>query len=196
MNAPFYQFGLIGNGTALLFAVLIGIGFGYFLEQAGFGSSVKLARQFYFSDLTVFKVMFTAIVTAMLGLYWFSWLGFVDLSLVRVLPTFLVPQLVGGLVFGVGFVMGGYCPGTCCVAAVTGKMDGWIHFAGMLAGIFLFGELFPFIEDWYSSTAMGEITLSEYFNLSHEAVVSLIVGTALVGFYGAEKLENRFRTSA
>jgi len=194
MNAPFYQFGLFGNDTALLLAVPIGIGFGFFLEQAGFGSSVKLAQQFYLRDLTVFKVMFTAIVTAMLGLFWLSWIGFVDLSLVRVLPTYLFPQFVGGLVFGVGFVMGGYCPGTCCVAAVTGKMDGWIHLTGMFAGILLFGELFPFLGDWYSSTPMGEITLSQVFNLSHGTTVLLIVLAAIAGFYGAEKLEARFRS--
>jgi uncharacterized protein len=194
MNAPFYQFGLFGNDTALLFAVVIGIGFGFFLEQAGFGSSVKLAQQFYLRDLTVFKVMFTAIVTAMLGLFWLSWIGFIDLSLVRVLPTYLVPQFVGGLVFGVGFVMGGYCPGTCCVAAVTGKMDGWMHLIGMFAGILLFGELFPLIGDWYSSTPMGEVTLWQIFDLSHGTMVLLIVLAALGGFYGAGKLESRFRS--
>lgn len=194
MNAPLYQFGLFGNDTALLLAVPIGIGFGFFLEQAGFGSSVKLAQQFYLRDLTVFKVMFTAIVTAMLGLFWLSWIGFVDLSLVRVLPTYLIPQLVGGLVFGVGFVMGGYCPGTCCVAAVTGRMDGWIHLSGMFAGILLFGELFPFLESWYASTPMGEITLPQVFNLSHGTTVLLIVLAAIAGFYGAEKLEARFRS--
>jgi len=194
MNAPFYQFGLFGNETALLFAVVIGIGFGFFLEQAGFGSSVKLAQQFYFRDLTVFKVMFTAIITAMLGLFWFSWFGLIDLSLVGVLPTFLIPQLVGGLVFGVGFVMGGYCPGTCCVASVTGKMDGWIHLLGMFAGILLFGELFPLIGDWRSSTSMGEITLSQVLHLSHGTTVLLIVLVALAGFWGAENLEKRLRT--
>jgi uncharacterized membrane protein YedE/YeeE len=194
MNAPFYQFGLFGNETALLFAVVVGIGFGFFLEQAGFGSSVKLAQQFYFRDLTVFKVMFTAIITAMLGLFWFSWFGLIDLSLVRVLPTYLVPQLVGGLIFGVGFVMGGYCPGTCCVASITGKMDGWVHLMGMFAGIFIFGELFPYISNWYASTSMGEITLSQIFNLSHGAMVMLIVLLALLGFFGAEKLETHFRS--
>lgn len=194
MNAPFYQFGSFGNETALLLAIAVGVGFGFFLEQAGFGSSVKLAQQFYFRDLTVFKVMFTAIITAMLGLFWFSWLGLIDLSLVRVLPTFLVPQTAGGIIFGVGFVMGGYCPGTCCVASVTGKMDGWIHLLGMFAGIFLFAEIFPFIETWYSSTAMGEITLSEQFGLPHGMMVLIIVFVALAGFYGAEKLEARFRS--
>ncbi|MBI5216640.1 MAG: YeeE/YedE family protein [Ignavibacteriae bacterium] len=194
MNAPFYQLGLFGNDSALFLAIVIGIGFGFFLEQAGFGSSIKLAQQFYLRDLTVFKVMFSAIITAMLGLFWLSWLGFIDLSLVNILPTYLVPQLVGGLLFGVGFVMGGYCPGTCCVAAVTGKIDGWIHLFGMMTGIFLFGELFPIMSDWYSSTSMGDLTLQQVFNLSHGSVVLLIVLIALAGFYGAEKLEERFRS--
>lgn len=194
MHAPFYQYGLFGNETALLLAIVVGVGFGFFLEQAGFGSSVKLAQQFYFRDLTVFKVMFTAIITAMLGLFWLSWFGLIDLLLVRVLPTFLIPQTVGGIIFGIGFVMGGYCPGTCCVASVTGKMDGWVHLLGMFAGIFLFAEIFPYIEEWYSSTPMGEITLSEQFGLPHGTMVLIIVSVALAGFYGAEKLEARFRS--
>jgi uncharacterized protein len=191
MNAPFYQFGMFDSETALFVAFLIGIGFGFFLEQAGFGSGMKLAGQFYFRDLTVFKVMFTAIVTAMLGLFWLSWLGIVDLALIRVLPTYLVPQLVGGILFGVGFVMGGYCPGTCCVAAVTGRMDGWVHLVGMFAGIFLFAEVYPLISDWYSSTAMGQVTLSGIFNVAPGTMVFIIVAMALLGFAGAEYLEGK-----
>ncbi len=189
MNAPFFQFGMFDVDSALIIAFFIGIGFGFFLEQAGFGSGMKLAGQFYFRDLTVFKVMFTAIITAMLGLFWLSWLGFLDLSFVKVLPTYFIPQLVGGLIFGIGFVMGGYCPGTCCIAAVTGKMDGWIHLLGMFVGIFFFGEIYPFIAGWYNSTPMGETTLASLFNLPYGTMVFLIVTVALLGFYGAEKLE-------
>jgi uncharacterized protein len=192
MNAPFYQFGMFDLETALTIAFVIGIGFGFFLEQAGFGSGMKLAGQFYFRDLTVFKVMFTAIITAMLGLFWLSWIGIVDLSLVKVLPTYLVPQLVGGIIFGVGFVMGGYCPGTCCIAAVTGRMDGWVHLLGMFAGIFVFAETYPLISDWYSSTAMGEVTLFQVFNLAPGTMVFIIVAIALLGFSGAEYLEKKF----
>ncbi len=193
MNAPFFQFGMFDVDTALVIAFFIGIGFGFFLEQAGFGSGMKLAGQFYFQDLTVFKVMFTAIITAMLGLFWLSWIGFIDLSLVRVLPTFLVPQLVGGIIFGVGFVMGGYCPGTCCIAAVTGRMDGWVHLLGMFAGIFVFAELYPLLAGWYSSTPMGEATLSQLFGLPPGTMVFIIVALALLGFIGAEKIEAKFR---
>ena len=95
-----------GTWLAYAFAVLAGFGFGFVLERAGFGSSRKLAAQFYFTDLTVFKVMFTAIVTAMLGVYWLSVFGFMDLSLVYLTPTFLAPQMVGGLILGAGFVVG------------------------------------------------------------------------------------------
>lgn len=194
--APFYRFGFFGEETSLAFAFLIGIGFGFFLERAGFGSASKLAAQFYGRDLTVFKVMFTAIVTAMLGLFWLGWSGFLDLSQVLVLPTFLIPQLVGGLVFGVGFVTGGYCPGTCSVAAATGKMDGWVHLVGMLAGILIFGELFPLLESFYHSTPMGQTTLDQLIGLPYGTTVFLLVVVALAGFYGAEQIEKRLRNQS
>ena len=132
-ESPFYQFGMFDLQTALTIAFVIGIGFGFFLGGR-FRKRHEARRSILSRDLTVFKVMFTAIITAMLGLFWLSWMGIVDLSLVRVLPTYLIPQLVGGVIFGVGFVMGGYCPGTCCVAAVTGRMDGWVHLLGMFEG--------------------------------------------------------------
>jgi hypothetical protein len=180
----------------LVFAFIIGIGFGFFLERSGFGSSTKLAAQFYGRDLTVFKVMFTAIITAMLGLFWLGWAGLVDLSLVNILPTFLMPQLVGGLIFGVGFVMGGYCPGTSCVAAVTGKMDGWVHLIGMMAGILVFGELFPALETFYASSSMGQTTLDGVLGVSYGTAVFSIVVLALGGFHFAEKIEQRFSSAS
>ncbi len=82
MNAPFYKFGAFGDEASPVVAFVIGIGFGFFLERAGFGSARKLVSQFYLTDLAVFKVMFTAIVTAMLGVFYLSWVGFLDLSLV------------------------------------------------------------------------------------------------------------------
>ena len=131
MNAPFFKFGLFGDETSLIVACAIGIGFGFFLEQAGFGSAKKLTDQFYFKDMAVFRVMFTAIVTAMLGLFYLAAVGWVDLSLVYIQPTYLWPQIVGGLLLGVGFVVGGYCPGTSLVALATGKVDALVFVAGI-----------------------------------------------------------------
>jgi len=191
MNAPFFKYGLFGDDVSLVIAFLIGIGFGFFLERAGFGSSKKLAAQFYFTDLTVFKVMFTAIITAMVGVYYLSVIGFVDLSLVYLTPTFLLPQIVGGLILGVGFVVGGYCPGTSCVAASTGRIDGMVYLLGIIFGIFVFGEVFPLVSNFYVSTPMGQITLPQISGLPYGLLVFLVVLMALGGFAGAEWVEKK-----
>jgi uncharacterized membrane protein YedE/YeeE len=189
--APFYEFGRFGDSASLIVAVLLGMAFGWFLERGGMGNARKLAGQFYFTDLSVLKLMFSAILTAMLGLFWLSWAGLLDLSRVYVPETFVAPQLVGGLIFGVGFATGGLCPGTSCVAAATGRRDGIALVLGMLAGVFVFGEAFPFIETFAESTARGAWTLPDAFGLSHGTVVGMIVAAALGSFAGAEWLERR-----
>lgn len=196
MNAPFFKFGLFGDDVSLIVAFVIGIGFGFFLERAGFGSGRKLAAQFYFTDLTVFKVMFTAIITAMVGLFWLSWVGFVDLSLVYITPTYIVPQIVGGLILGMGFVVGGYCPGTSCVAAATGKLDAFVYLGGIIVGIFVFGEVFPLVAGFYESTPMGQVTIPQYFGISYGIMVFLVVLMAIGGFAGASWVEKKFATKA
>jgi uncharacterized membrane protein YedE/YeeE len=194
MNAPFYKFDLISQDLSLLIALVIGIGFGFFLERGGLGSSTKLAAQFYFRDLTVFKVMFTAIITAMLGLYWLSWFGLLDLTLVYVNPTYILPQLLGGLIFGVGFVTGGLCPGTCLVSTSTGRIDGMFTLIGIFFGIFLFGETVSFFYDFLYSTSAGQITIPQLLNIPHSVVLLLIVVLAITGFAGAEALEKNILT--
>jgi uncharacterized membrane protein YedE/YeeE len=193
MNAPWNDLGIISANQGLLLALLIGLCFGWFLERGGLGNARKLAGQFYFTDLTVLKVMFSAIITAMLGLFWLSRLGFVDLSLIYLPPTFLLPQLVGGLVFGFGFVMGGLCPGTSCVAAASGRIDGMVLLAGMLFGVILFNEIYPLIAGFYASTPLGQVTLAEHFNLSHGLLVFAITVMGLLAFVGAEYLEQKNR---
>lgn len=191
MMAPFFKYGLFGESLSLVVAFLVGIGFGFFLERAGFGSSRKLAAQFYFTDMTVFKVMFTAIVTAMLGVYYLSVFGVMDLSLVYLTPTFLVPQIVGGLVLGAGFVVGGYCPGTACVGVATGRIDALVLFVGIFAGIFGFNELYPLVSGFYNSTDMGQLTLPQVTGLPYGLLVFAVVLMALGGFAGAEWVEKR-----
>ena len=192
MNAPFFKFGLFGDEVSLIVACAIGIGFGFFLEQAGFGSAKKLTDQFYFKDMAVFRVMFTAIVTAMLGLFYLAAAGWVDLSLVYIQPTYLWPQIVGGLLLGVGFVVGGYCPGTSVVAMATGKVDALVNIAGIFAGIFVIGELWPSITGFTESSNLGRLTLPEVFHLPMGLIVLLVVLMAVGGFWGAGVLERRF----
>lgn len=186
MNAPFYKYGLFQDDVSLVVAFVIGIGFGFFLERGGFGNGRKLAAQFYFTDMTVLKVMFTAIVTAMVGLYYLSVFGVVDLALVYVNPTYLLPQVLGGLILGIGFVIGGYCPGTSCVAVSTGRIDGLVYLLGIVGGIFVFGEAYPLVKGFYFSTPMGQITLPQLFNLPYGVLVFAVVVMALGAFAAAE----------
>lgn len=186
MNSPFFKFNYFGMDVSLILAFAIGIGFGFALERGGFGSAKILAAQFYFTNMRVLKVMFTAIVTAMLGVYFLSVIGFMDLSLIYIGDTYILPQVVGGLVLGIGFVVGGYCPGTSVVSVSTGKIDGLVYLIGIAVGIFVFGEMFPLIKTFYTSTDMGSLTLPQYFNMSYGLVVFLVVVMALGAFAAAE----------
>lgn len=191
--APFYKFGFFGEQTGFLVALILGISFGFWLERAGFGSSRKLALQFYFEDMTVLKVMFTAIIVAMLGLTYFTLFGWIDISQVYINPTYLWAQITGGLILGVGFAIGGYCPGTSVVGAATGRIDAFVYLAGALFGMFVFGEMFPWIDELFVSGNMGTMRLPELFDLSTGVVVLLAVAMAVGMFLGGEWLERKFR---
>lgn len=195
MNGPFYDYGWIGEEASLAFALAIGIAFGFFLERAGLGSAKKLSAQFYLKDLTVFKMMFTAIITAMVGVFWLNWFGVLHADMIYLTPTYVWPQVVGGLVFGVGFIIGGYCPGTSCVASSTGSLDGVMNVVGLLAGIFLFGEVYPWIEGFYTAGALGQTDFSRLLGLPSGILVFLIVGMALIGFWVSERIEKKQSTT-
>jgi hypothetical protein len=105
---PLNLFEFFGQYGSYLIFLLIGFSFGYVLEVAGFGYSPKLAAQFYFKELTVLKVMFTAIIVAMVGIFVASGLGLLDYNMVWVNPTYLWPGIVGGLIMGIGFILGGF----------------------------------------------------------------------------------------
>ncbi|HEV8676318.1 MAG TPA: YeeE/YedE thiosulfate transporter family protein [Methylomirabilota bacterium] len=192
MSAPLFKYGLFGDEASLLVAFAIGIGFGFFLERAGFGSARKLVAQFYLTDLAVFKVMFTAIVTAMLGVTYLAWMGILDLSLVYLVPTYWAAQVVGGLLLGVGFVVGGYCPGTSVAAVATGKIDGLVYVLGIVAGTLTFAGLFPLLRGLYLAGSAGATTLPQILHLPYGLVVFAVVLMALGGFYAAGLLEARF----
>ncbi len=196
MSAPFYKLGAFGDEASLIVAFLIGIGFGFFLERAGFGSAKKLVSQFYLNDLSVFKVMFTAIVTAMLGVTYLSWAGFLDLSLVYLVPTYWVAQVVGGLLLGVGFVVGGYCPGTSIAATATGKLDGLVFVLGFAAGTLGFALAFPLVKGLYTAGDIGTKTLPQVLGIPYGILVFGVVLMAVFGFMGATWVERKMAARA
>lgn len=171
-------------------ALLIGIAFGVALERAGLGTAPKLAGQFYLTDLTVLKVMFSAIVTAMLGAYWLARFGVLDFGSVYVPETYLLPQLAGGLLFGAGFVIAGLCPGTSCVAAATGRGDGLFVMLGMFAGVLASALAFDAFRNFYDSTARGALTLPALLHVPYGVVVCAVVAMALIAFQVAERVES------
>lgn len=185
-----------GEGLLLGFSLLIGLVFGVLLEQAGFGNARKLVEQFYFKDMRMFKVLFSAIVTAMLGIYWLGYAGALDTSRIYINTTYVLPQAAGGILFGIGFVMCGLCPGTSCVAVFSGKLDGLAVFAGIFAGFVLYGETSPGMERWVNGTALGDVSLYELFHLSYGTVVFLVVIIALAAFWIVERVEKKTNPSA
>jgi uncharacterized membrane protein YedE/YeeE len=182
----------IPEALLLLFALLTGIAFGMFLEKAGFGNARKLVQQFYFTDMAMFKVLFSGIVTAMLGIYWLSYFGLIDITQIYINGTYIWPQVIGGIVFGFGFVLAGLCPGTSCVAVFTGKLDGLAVFAGIFTGLILFAETEPALSGVLNVSSIGDISLYEMFHMSYGVLTFLIVLVAIAAFWFASKVEERF----
>jgi uncharacterized protein len=135
--------------------------------------------------------MFSAIVTAMLGAFWLGRFGLLDLAAVYVPETFLAPQALGGLIFGVGFVICGLCPGTSCVAAASGRIDGMAAAGGLLVGVLATGLAFPMIEPLYESTALGVLTLPDLFDASYGLMTAIVTGAALLTFHWIERRGRR-----
>ena len=190
--APFSLEQLFGQPVTYLIYLLIGASFGAVLEMSGFAKSTKLAGQFYFKDMTVLKVMFTGIIVAMLLIFWAVALGWLNFNLIWVNPTYLWPGIVGGLIMGAGFIIGGFCPGTSLVAVATFKVDGFFFALGTLTGIFFFGETVEYFDQFWHSSYMGRFTLPQLFGLPVGVVVLVVVLMALFMFWGAEKLEGIF----
>jgi rhodanese-related sulfurtransferase len=180
---------LLGHWGSYVIYALVGIAFGMTLESAGFGNSKLLAAQFYFKDMRVFKVMFTAIIVAMTLIFLSSALGILDYNLIWVPPTYLWPGIAGGLIMGVGFIIGGFCPGTSLVGLATGKLDAIVFVFGVLFGIYLFGETIGSYAVFFESSYMGRFTLPELFDVSYGTVVIVIVIAALAMFVVSEKVE-------
>lgn len=176
----------------LLTGFIIGIGFGFALEQAGFSSSRKLAGMFYGYDATVLKVFFMAAITALVGAQFLSYFGMLDLSLVYVNPYYIGASIVGGIIMGAGFIMGGFCPGTGLCALSIGKIDASLFLAGGLVGAFLFAETYPLVLPLATSGYKGPVKINEWMGISAGVFSLLLIVAAVVMFWLAEKAEKKF----
>jgi uncharacterized membrane protein YedE/YeeE len=189
MTAPF----VVSQGVSLVLAVILGIFFGLFLERGGLGNPHKLVGVFYLRDFTVPKVMFTAILVAAFGLYLLSDLGLLDMSRVWLVPTYFWPQLAGGALFGIGFLISGYCPGTAVAGLASGRLDALVTLLGIAAGSLVFAFLYPPLEGFYQSSAMGMATLPGLLEVSHWVVLAFVFALAAGMFYLMEWYEKKGR---
>lgn len=191
MIGPLSSFGIVSGNISFLLAVVIGFFFGFFLERGGLGNPHKLTGVFYLTDFTVPKVMFTAIVTAGIGLYLMSDLKLLELSRVWIVPTFFWPQIIGGSLFGVGFVLSGYCPGTAVAGLGSGRIDALITLVGVGAGSMVFAFFYPVLEKFYNSSAMGGVTLPQLMHIHHWLILVLVLALAITMFIMLERFEKR-----
>ena len=191
MIAPFAKVFSWSPATNFFLAVMIGIAFGFILEQGGFGNSRKLAFQFYLKDFTVVKVMFTAIMVAMTGIIILSSLGILDFQQVYINNTYLWPGIIGGLIMGAGFAIGGYCPGTTFAGISTLKVDAYFYFIGLMLGMFVFGETVPAFKEFFFSSDMGKLTLDIAFGVKAGVIGFLVIIMGIGMFLGAEYVEKK-----
>lgn len=190
---PLIPNGIITGNWDFVIAIILGVAFGFILEASGFSSSRNLTGVFYGYNFVVLRVFFTALIVAMVGLIYFDYFGWLDLSKIFILPTFLGPMIFGGIIMGVGFIVGGFCPGTSFTAIAIGKLDGIVFTIGLFIGIFIFSESFPLFADFYDSGNLGNVTLSDVTGIDASWFAVAFTVVALAAFWLTMLVEKRVR---
>jgi len=188
---PLIPNGIIPVEWDSIIAILIGIAFGFVLEASGFSSSRKLAGVFYGYDFAVLKVFFTAALVALIGIYYMDYLGYVDVGQLYIHPTYLWGAIIGGVVMGIGFVMGGFCPGTSLCAVAIGKIDAIVYVIGIMIGVFIFSELFFLFQPLYEGSFLGNITLMDSFGVNPYWFIFIFTLIAIVSFVVSDIIRKR-----
>ena len=190
---PLISQGVIGPEWNYVIALVLCVFFGFILEASGFSSSRRLVGLFYGYDFVVFRVFFTAAIVAVSGIILMNYFGWIDINMLYVQPYFKGPAIVGGLIMGLGFVLGGFCPGTSTCAAAIGKLDAWAFVGGLFIEAFLFGVLFPVIDDFFFSGNMGTPKVYESLGISRNLFVFLLILIAVGGFYAVSWIEKKVK---
>jgi len=190
---PLIPNGILSYEWNIIIAVLIGLAFGFILEASGFSSSRKLAGVFYGYDFAVLKVFFTAALVSVIGLYYMDYLGWINISMLYVHPTYLWAAIVGGAIMGIGFVAGGFCPGTSICAVAIGKLDAWVYVLGIMIGVLVFSEAFGTFENIYNDTNLGNITLVDSLGLPASWIILTVTVIALIAFFISDVVRKRVK---
>ena len=121
-------------------------------------------------------------------------MGWIDITLTFFPKTFWIPTLVGGAIMGLGFIIGGFCPGTSLSAAATGKIDAIVFIGGVMLGIF--GFIFSYETIWETlrkSGKMGKVNIAEWIGMKEGVFILLFVVIALITFYVFQKWQDSWK---
>ncbi|MGA7278180.1 MAG: DUF6691 family protein, partial [Desulfocapsaceae bacterium] len=168
-----------------MYGLITGILFGYFLQRGKVLRYDKQIGALRLMDMTILKFMLTAILVGSVGIYLLKDLGLVKLS---IKPTILGGTIIGGLIFGLGWGLLGYCPGTSMGAVGEGRWDGLWGLMGMLAGAAVYAEAYPLMKLTVLTWAdLGKISLPEILGINHWMVIIVFVFAVVGLFYWFEK---------
>jgi hypothetical protein len=169
----------------LLYGIITGIIFGFLLQKARVIRYDKQLAALRLMDMTIVKFMFTTVLVAMVGVYLLNDLGLVKLS---IKTTILGGNIIGGLIFGAGWALLGYCPGTSLGALGEGRYDSIWGIVGMLTGAAVFAELFPLMKRTVLTWGnFGKITIPGILGINHWIVIVIMVILAVLMFRFFEK---------
>ena len=190
---PIIPNGLIPEEWNFVIAILIGIAFGFIMEASGFSSSRKLVGVFYGYDFAVLKVFLTATLVAVIGLHYMDYLNWINMDQLYVQPTYLWAAVVGGFIMGIGFLAGGFCPGTSLCAVGIGKIDGIVFTLGLFLGILVFSESFEWLQPLYENSFLGHITLDKSLDISPYLIIFIFTLIALLAFFVSDIVRKRVK---
>lgn len=179
----------VAPAKALIQGLIFGVIFGFLLQKGGVAKFHVLVGQLLLVDYTVVKVMLSAVIVGALGIHFLHRAGLVEL---HIKPTRYASNIIGGLLFGAGFALSAYCPGTGAAALGQGNYDAIAMMCGMIAGSYVFAEM----SGWFSRRIdpigdRGKITLHDLLPLNRTLVVLGSVALLIVVLVAIETLAVR-----
>ena len=193
---PLFKNGFLSPEANFFFAIVMGITFGFVLERTGFTRAQHIADTFYFKNIAVPKIMGVSIITATTWFIIFAYMGWIDLNALFTPGTYVWPYVAGGLLFGLGMVMAGYCPGTAVAGLGTGKSDALVFLIGVIGGMYLYFVLYDVVGDFANSTKFGVLKIHDLFggNNYSSYIITIILEVGIISFLMfLQKLTNNGR---
>lgn len=171
---------IFAGPTELALGAVTGLVFGFLLQKGGVTRFNVIVNQFLFRDFTVLKVMLTAIVVGAIGIYGMRAMG-MDIPM-HIKSATIWMNAIGGLIFGIGMAIAGYCPGTGVAALGDGSRHAWFAVLGMVAGAAVYAELDPWVKSVMGSPDLGKATLASVTHLSVWVWIAVLAAVAGVVF--------------